>query len=78
MSLLDKIESFVSKECIEMGSAIHQLLQRFAVHAEAPEQEPAPVPAPTPEPEPIPEPPVDAAPIEQTPAPETTQDAPAN
>jgi hypothetical protein len=68
MSLLDKIESFVSKECIEMGSAMHQLLQRFVAHAEP--QEPAP--------EPTPEIPADATPIEQTPAPETTQDAPAN
>ena len=76
MSLLDKIESFVSKECIEMGSAIHQLLQRFAVHAEAPEQEPAPAPAPAPDP--IPELPTDAAPIEQTPAPEATPETPAN
>ena len=65
MSLLDKIESFVSKECIEMGSAVHQLLQRFVVHAEAPEQALAPAP------EPIPEPPADATPIEQTPPPET-------
>jgi len=76
MSLLDKIESFVSKECIEMGSAVHQLLQRFVVHAEAPEQEPAPVPAP--EPDPIPELPADAAPIEQTPALEATPETPAN
>ena len=72
MSLLDKIESFVSKECIEMGSLAHQLLQRFVAHAEPQE----PVPEPTPEP--TPEIPADATPIEQTPAPETTQDAPAN
>ena len=65
MNLLDKIESFVSKECIEMGSAMHQLLQRFVAHVEEPEQ------APTPEPT---APPAEAAPIEQTPAPE----APAN
>jgi len=63
MSLLDKIESFVNKECIEMGSAIHQLLQRFAVYAEAPEQaqaitEVAPEVAP----------PADVTPVEQTPA----------
>ena len=63
MSLLDKIESFVSKECIEIGSAVHQLLQRFVAHAEP--QEPAPEPT---------APPAEAAPIEQTPAPE----APAN
>ena len=44
MSLLDKIESFVSKECIEIGSAVHQLLQRFVAHAEP--QEPAPEPTP--------------------------------
>ena len=74
MSLLDKIESFVSKECIEMGSLAHQLLQRFVAHAEAPEQEPATASAPEPTPEPTPEIPADAAPIEQTPAPE----APAN
>ena len=67
MSLLDKIESFVSKECIEIGSAVHQLLQRFVAHAEP--QEPAPEPAPEPT-----APPAEAAPIEQTPAPE----APAN
>ena len=71
MSLLDKIESFVSKECIEIGSAVHQLLQRFVDHAEP--QEPAPEPAPEPTPEPT-APPAEAAPIEQTPAPE----APAN
>jgi len=70
MSLLDKIESFVSKECIEMGSAMHQLLQRFVAHVEEPEQAPTP--------EPTPEIPAEAAPIEQTPAPEATQDAPAN
>ena len=46
MSLLDKIESFVSKECIEMGSAMHQLIQRFVEHAEpsAPVESPAPEP----------------------------------
>ena len=63
MSLLDKIESFVSKECIEMGSLAHQLLQRFVAHAEP--QEPTPEPT---------APPAEATPIEQTPAPE----APAN
>ena len=67
MNLLDKIESFVSKECIEIGSAVHQLLQRFVAHAEP--QEPAPEPTPEPT-----APPAEAAPIEQTPAPE----APAN
>ena len=67
MSLLDKIESFVSKECIEIGSAVHQLLQRFVAHAEP--QEPAPEPTPEPT-----APPAEATPIEQTPAPE----APAN
>ena len=67
MSLLYKIESFVSKECIEIGSAVHQLLQRFVAHAEP--QEPAPEPTPEPT-----APPAEAAPIEQTPAPE----APAN
>lgn len=76
MSLLDKIESFVSKECIEMGSAMHQLIQRFVAHAEAPEQESAPTPSP--EPDPIPKPPADAAPIEQTPAPEASPETPAN
>jgi len=76
MSLLDKIESFVSKECIEMGSAMHQLIQRFVAHAEAPEQDPATAPAP--EPDPIPDPPADAAPIEQTPALEATPETPAN
>ena len=76
MSLLDKIESFVSKECIEMGSAMHQLIQRFVAHAEAPEQEPAPASAP--ESDSIPEPPADAAPIEQTPAPEAAPENPAN
>ena len=70
MSLLDKIESFVSKECIEMGSLAHQLLQRFVAHAEP--QEPTPEPRePTPEPT---APPAETATIEQTPAPE----APAN
>ena len=67
MSLLDKIESFVSKECIEMGSLAHQLLQRFVAHAEP--QEPAPEPTPEPT-----APPAEAAPIEQTPA----SEAPAN
>jgi len=42
MSLLDKIESFVSKECLEMGGELHQLLQRFVAHAETPAQTPAP------------------------------------
>jgi len=70
MNLLDKIESFVSKECIEIGSAVHQLLQRFVAHAETSEQALTS--------EPTPEIPADLAPIEQTPAPETTQDAPAN
>ena len=74
MSLLDKIESFVSKECIEMGSAMHQLLQRFVAHVEEPEQAPTLEPTPEPTPEIL----TDATPIEQTPAPETTQDAPAN
>jgi len=48
MSLLDKIESFVSKECIEMGSLAHQLIQRFVEHAEpsAPAEAPAPAPEP--------------------------------
>ena len=72
MNLLEKIESFVSKECIEMGSSVHQLLQRFVAHA----QEPAETPSPTPEP--TSEPPVDATPIEQTPAPEATPETPAN
>jgi hypothetical protein len=67
MSLLEKIESFVSKECIEIGSAVHQLLQRFVAHAEP--QEPAPEPT---------APPAEAAPIEQTPAPEATPETPAN
>ena len=54
--------------CIrDSGSAVHQLLQRFVAHAEP--QEPAPEPTPEPT-----APPAEAAPIEQTPAPE----APAN
>jgi len=58
MSLLDKIESFVSKECIEMGSLAHQLIQRFVEHAEPS----APVEAPTPTPEPVA---VGVTPVEQ-------------
>jgi hypothetical protein len=50
MNLLEKIESFVSKECIEMGSAVHQLLQRFVAHAQEPAETPAPASEPTPEP----------------------------
>ena len=78
MNLLEKIESFVSKECIEMGSAVHQLLQRFVAHAQEPAETSAPAPEPTFTPEPIPAPPADAAPIEQTPAPEATPETPAN
>jgi len=63
MSLLDKIESFVSKECIEMGSAMHQLIQRFVAHAEPQEEAQAIT-------EVVPEvaPPADVTPVEQTPA----------
>ena len=49
MNLLDKIESFVSQECIEMGSAMHQLIQRFVAHAQDPVETPAPAPTPDPE-----------------------------
>jgi hypothetical protein len=66
MSLLDKIESFVSKECIEINSAVHQLLQRFVAHAQEPEETPIPDLEPTFTPDPIPEPPADAAPTEQS------------
>jgi hypothetical protein len=48
-----------------MGSAVHQLLQRFVAHAQEPEETPIPDLEPTFTPDPIPEPPADAAPTEQ-------------
>jgi len=45
MSLLQSLDSFVRKECLEMGGELHQLLQRFVTNHES-----ADAPVATPEP----------------------------